>query len=249
MIVAVLRGLLAAISFLTRVPVGRAIAFDGADVARGAPFFPLVGAGIGGIVALAGVAATHALPPLLSAALALALGAVLTGALHLDALADAADGLGGRTREDALRIMREHTIGAYGAVALISVLAIKTVAVGALLAIDGGAPALLAAGALSRAVIVPLGVVLPYARAADGKGRVLQGTGAAGTAAACALGVMLSLSFGARGLVLTGAAAVLAVCWARFCARRFGGVTGDLLGACSELTETLVLVLAVGLAR
>ena len=62
------RGALAAVSFLTRVPVGRAIAFDGADVARGAPVFPLVGASVGGAVAIVGSLAARELPPLLAAA-------------------------------------------------------------------------------------------------------------------------------------------------------------------------------------
>ncbi len=242
------RAALAAVSFLTRVPVGRAIAFSGADVARGAPLFPLVGAAVGGVVAVTGSLAARELPPLLAAALALAAGALLTGVLHLDALADAADGLGGRTREDALRIMREHTVGAYGAVALISVLLVKTIAVGALLAVDGGAWALVAAGGLSRAAIVPLAVALPSARAGDGKGRVLEGAGLPAALVATALGVLLSLSFGLRGLVLAACVGLFALAWGGFCRRRFGGVTGDLLGACSELAETLVLVVAVAIA-
>ena len=245
---ALARAALAAVSFLTRVPVGRAIAFDGADVGRGAPLFPLVGAVVGGAVALAGSLMARELPPLLAAALALAAGALLTGALHLDALADVADGLGGSTREDALRIMREHTVGAYGAVALISSLLVKTFALAELLGIDGGAWALVAAGALSRAAIVPLAVALPYARAGDGKGRVLDGAGRPAAVAAGLLGIALSLSFGLRGIVLAAAVAALTLGWGRFCRRRFGGVTGDLLGACCELAETLVLVLCVAIA-
>ena len=245
---ALARAALAAVSFLTRVPVGRAIAFDGADVGRGAPLFPLVGAVVGGAVALAGSLMARELPPLLAAALALAAGALLTGALHLDALADVADGLGGSTREDALRIMREHTVGAYGAVALISSLLVKTFALAELLAIDGGAWALVAAGGLSRAAIVPLAVALPYAREGDGKGRVLDGAGRPAAVAAGLLGIALSLSFGLRGIVLAAAVAALTLGWGRFCRRRFGGVTGDLLGACCELAETLVLVLCVAIA-
>lgn len=245
---ALARAPLAAVSFLTRVPVGRAIAFDAADVGRAAPLFPLVGAAVGGTVALAGSLAARELPPLLAGALALAAGALLTGALHLDALADVADGLGGRTREDALRIMREHTVGAYGTVALVSSLLVKTVAVGALLSIDGGAWSLVAAGGLSRAAIVPLAVALPYARAGDGKGRVLEGAGPRAAVVAALLGLALSLSFGLRGLVLAAAVAAFTLGWGRFCRRRYGGVTGDLLGACCELAETLVLVLCVAIA-
>src|SRR5919109_3925045 len=114
-----LRALAGAVSFLTRVPVGRRLALDGADVARGALLFPVVGAGIGAAVGLAAVLLDEPLPALPAAALALALGLLLTGAMHLDGLADTADALGGRSRAEALSIMRDHAVGTYGVAALI----------------------------------------------------------------------------------------------------------------------------------
>jgi adenosylcobinamide-GDP ribazoletransferase len=107
-----LRGLAAAIAFLTRVPVGRRIQLEAADVARGGAVFPLVGAGIGAAVGGVVQALSGPLTAPLAAVLGLAVGAVLTGALHLDALADSADALGAATRERALEIMRDHAIGA-----------------------------------------------------------------------------------------------------------------------------------------
>jgi adenosylcobinamide-GDP ribazoletransferase len=94
-----LRAGAAAVSFLTRVPVGRHLALDAADVGRGAALFPLVGAGIGAAVGLVAVGLDAVLPPFLAAALAVAVEALLTGAIHLDALADTADALGGGSRE------------------------------------------------------------------------------------------------------------------------------------------------------
>src|SRR3954468_17193195 len=99
------RAFAGALAFLTRVPIGRWVVLDGADVARGGAFFPVVGAGIG-----AAVGAVASLGGLLAAVLAVTAGAVLTGALHFDALADTADALGARTRERALAIMRDHQI-------------------------------------------------------------------------------------------------------------------------------------------
>ena len=113
---------LAAVAFLTRIPVGRLVQLDGDAVRRAAPLFPLVGGAIGafggGIVDVA----SGPLPSLAAAALGLGAVALLTGGLHLDALADTADGLGGTTRERRLEIMRDHAVGSFGAVALVVVL-------------------------------------------------------------------------------------------------------------------------------
>ncbi|HYP54911.1 MAG TPA: adenosylcobinamide-GDP ribazoletransferase, partial [Solirubrobacterales bacterium] len=164
---------LAAVSFLTRLPLGRLGAPSGDALLRGAPLFPLVGAALGAVVGLAAVGLAEALPPLLAGLLAVALEVVLTGALHVDGLADSADGLGGRDRESSLAIMRDHSLGAYGASALALDLAIKATAIGALAEADAWGP-IVAAFALSRAAPLPL-ALLPYAREDDGTGRVLAG--------------------------------------------------------------------------
>src|SRR3981081_4406692 len=106
-------GIRGALSFLTVVPVGRGTRFGAGDVGRGAIYFPLIGAGVGGAVALSAWAASLVLPLSLAALIGVAAGALLTGALHLDGLADTADGYGGRTRARALEIMRDHAVGSY----------------------------------------------------------------------------------------------------------------------------------------
>src|SRR6266550_1910501 len=126
------RAAVAAVAFLTRLPVGRLVPLDGDDVARGAVLFPVVGAGIGAAVGGTAAGLVRVLPPLAAAGIALAVGALLTGALHLDGLADTADALGGRSTEHALQIMRDHAIGAYGTVALVLDLLVKAVALAAL---------------------------------------------------------------------------------------------------------------------
>jgi adenosylcobinamide-GDP ribazoletransferase len=244
-----LRAVAAALAFLTRVPVGRRLALDGGDVARAGPAFPLIGAGLGAVVG--GIAAGLASPlsPLVAAALALAAGALLTGALHLDALADTADSLGGHSRKRALEIMRDHAIGAYGAVAIALDLLLKAAAIAAL-ARDGHVLAFaIAAGALSRAVPVPLAAALPYARPGEGLARSLAASAWARAAAAGAIATLIAvLATGLDGLVLTACAAILAVSLAAAFARWLGGVTGDTLGAAVELTELAMLVAAVALA-
>ncbi len=121
-----IRQFAAAIAFLTRLPAPSRMAFDAKDIGRSARWFPLIGLMIGGFLVAALQLFTLVFPPLVTAFLIAAIDALLTGALHLDGLADTADGFGGgRTREDVLRIMRDHAIGSYGAVALIFVIAIK----------------------------------------------------------------------------------------------------------------------------
>jgi cobalamin 5'-phosphate synthase/cobalamin synthase len=124
-----MRSLLAAISFLTRLPSGRWISFDAMQVARAAGWFPLIGIVLGGISGLAAALLRGHLPSAIVAVLIVVLDAVLTGALHFDGLADTADGFGGgKDREDVLRIMRDHNIGSYGGTALILLIALKVVA-------------------------------------------------------------------------------------------------------------------------
>src|SRR5581483_9708288 len=195
MLGAELRGLAAAVSFLTRVPVGRRLELAGGDVARGGALFPLVGAGIGTLVGGVAQAAGSPLTPLLAAALGVAAGTALTGVLHLDALADTADALGATTRERALEIMRDHSVGAYGATALVLDLGAKTAALSALVSHHDALRGAVCACAAARAVPVVLSVALPYARPAAGLGRVLGGTGwpRAGVAVATAVGLCVLL--------------------------------------------------------
>jgi adenosylcobinamide-GDP ribazoletransferase len=241
------RAALAAVTFLTRLPVGGAVRLDAGDLARGAVFFPLVGAGTGAAVGGAAFGLARVLPALAAGGLALALGAVLTGALHLDGLADTADALGGGTREAALAIMRDHRIGAYGASALALDLIVKAASLAALAPHARVVVYALAAGALSRAVPVVLAAVLPGARD-DGLAASFR-VSTSRAAAAVAVAIALSFATGLRdGPVLVDVGAFVAAGLGVAFRRRFGGVTGDLLGAATELVETAVLVAAAGLA-
>jgi len=238
------RAAAAAVAFLTRVPVGRVVELDAADVARGAALFPLVGLGIGAVVgALADVLAEPLTAPL-AAVVAVGTGAALTGALHLDGLADAADALGATTRERALEIMRDHRIGVYGALALLFDVALRIGAV-AVLAARGDALRFCACAAcVARVTPVVLGVTLPYARTV-GKAGFVAAAGPLGTAIAVATATAASVFLQAWPLVLVAAAAIALS--APVVLRWLGGVTGDVLGASAELTETAALVLAVTL--
>jgi len=237
------RAAAAALAFLTRVPIGSRVTLGPADVARGAALFPVVGAGLGALAGALAAGLDARLSALLAAALAVSLDALLTGAIHLDGLADTADGLGAPTRERALEVMREPAIGAFGATALGLDLVVKTAAVAAVLAGPEPVLALVAAFAAGRAAPLAPAALLPYARAEGGTGLVLAGR-RAWPVAGLVLGVAIAVAaLGLRsGWILLGAAlAVLAVVPV---ARRLGGVTGDVLGATVELATTFALVAA-----
>lgn len=258
----------AAIAFLTRAPLPARWRFDAADVGRATLFFPLVGAGLGliscallrlfelgGVIGKAnGSGGQQLLRALVVAALLVTLSAWLTGALHLDGLADMTDGFGGgHSREDVLRIMRDHAVGAFGASALILLLVLKVTAIGALIEAGAASSYLVIAPALARWATVPLGRLLPYARRAEGGlgSAVTDHVGWTEVGGASVIAVALAFTFTTwQSAVVCWLAVIVAtslngwLCW-----RRIGGITGDTLGANTEICETLVLVVAVMLMR
>jgi adenosylcobinamide-GDP ribazoletransferase len=242
----VIRPAAGAVSFLTRLPLGR-FGIDGADVARGAFLFPLVGAAVGSLTGLVAVGLDGLLTPVAAAAIAVLAEALVTGGIHLDALADAADGLGAHSRTRALEIMREGTIGAFGVIALVLALLLKTVALAALLDADDAVLAVAAAAAVGRAAPLALALGLPYARAGAGSGRILtDGAARWNLAAGLALAVAVAAALvGMRSLALVAAAAIGLGIVGAAALRRLGGVTGDILGAAVETATTAALLAAV----
>lgn len=241
----VVRAAAAAVTFLTRIPLGRLVATGPADIARAAPLFPVVGAAVGAAGAGAALLLQPPLSPLLAAAIAVALTTVLTGAFHLDGLADTLDATGGTTRERSLEIMRDSRIGSFGAAGLGLALLVRVAATAQLLTSGGVLGGLIAAGALSRGAAVALAGVLPYARSAPGTGGVLTGRiGLWGGPVAIVIAVC---ALRLDGLVVAGAVGAAAVLLGLIFRAWLGGVTGDTLGATSEATEVLALVVAAAL--
>ncbi len=232
--------MLVAVQALTRVPV---VAPFGPDLLRQATrYFPLVGLGVGAVAAVVFWLANLGLPGVVAALLSVAATLLLTGALHEDGLADCCDGMfGGRTREAALRIMRDSRVGAFGVLGLGVVLGVKVACVAAL---PHAAGVLVAAHACSRFWAVLPAAMLPYARA-DGMAAGVARPGMVELVMAAGFGLLPLLMLGARAgaaLVLSGLAALAVGAWAR---RRLGGYTGDVLGAVQQVTEAAVLLAAL----
>jgi cobalamin 5'-phosphate synthase/cobalamin synthase len=197
--------------------------------------FPVVGALIG--LLSAAVARTPRLPAGVVAVLVVAFAALATGGLHLDGLADTADGFGGgRTRDDVLRIMKDHAIGSFGAVALILILLLKIACIPQL----DWRPLVLAP-MLARWASVPLCRLLPYSRS-TGLGKALSDhVGAVewmGATILCGAGTWYV--GGVHGLVCAGAVILASLIGAVICWRKIGGITGDTLGANTEICEAVV---------
>lgn len=233
-----MRGLLAAIGFLTRLPVPARV-FDEAARPSQLAWYPAVGLLIGGLLSCLGWLLSGA-PPLLAAGLLLAAWVVLTGALHLDGLADSADawvgGLGDRER--TLTIMKDPRSGPIGVTAVVLVLLLKF---GALVSLPHPSAALWLAPLLGRAVLTAAFVTTPYVRS-GGLGSGLVG----GSRGACVLALVLTvvccLLAGWHGLRALIVVALVFAWWRWACLRRLGGMTGDTCGALAELVEMAVLV-------
>lgn len=242
-----------ALSFLTRVPV-RTGEVGPLDPARSLPCFPIVGALLGALLVAVELALAPRLGPWLTALALVATSALITGALHLDGVADLADALGGGRGERArmLEIMRDPRIGAHGASALGLLLAGKLIASAELIA-RGGVLALwpiALAPVWARFVCVLAIALFPYARP-EGLGRSFHAHARARHALLAALPTALAVAAAARAgaaphalALALGLSAALCLALARRVRRLLGGITGDVHGACIELCELLVLAAA-----
>ena len=232
-----------ALGLLTRLPV---TVRHRARGARAAWAWPLAGATLGGLAALAGaLVLALGLPAPVAGLIALGALVMLSGGLHEDGLADTADGLwGGWTPARRLEIMRDSRIGSYGVVALVLSLGLRGVALA--LAFAGGAVAgavaLIVAAMLSRAAMAAVMAALPPARA-DGLAQRQGRPPRAAVALAAALAGVAALAFaGGAGIIAALAASLAAMAVAGLARTKIGGQTGDVLGAVQQVAEIAALL-------
>ena len=235
----------AALVFLTRVPLRVARPEgDAPSLGRAVRAFPIVGALIGLVAGIVyAIAAGIGLPDIVAAVLAVGAGALITGALHEDGLADMADGFGGgSTRERKLAIMRDSRIGAYGVIVLVVVLAAKVGAISDLGGTGLAIAAMVAAAGVSRAAMPAVMLWLDPARddglAADA-GRPPSAHVWTGLALAAVLAVGLLTWSGLVAFLIAGIGTA-AVAW--LAERQVGGHTGDVLGGVQQFSEVLFLL-------
>jgi len=238
-----MRRFLIALQFLTILPVPSPKSCEADDLGRSTAWFPLVGLCIGGLLLLADLALTPLFPRHLTDALLVALLAIITGALHLDGLADVCDGLAARgSKERFLAIMKDSHIGAIGAVGLILLLLLKYAALLAV-PIYLKRATLLLFPLLARFTQV---LVMTGARAARSDGLGLSFlSGITGTQFSLAAAVTIPLCWllgHSGGVVALGLTAVWGLAVRRYFTRRLGGISGDIVGFSSEIAELLALL-------
>jgi adenosylcobinamide-GDP ribazoletransferase len=206
-------------------------------------WFPIVGAAIGALVGSVWWLSDWAFPPLIAAVLVVIADLIVTGMLHMDGLADSADGLlPHATRAERLRIMRAPDVGAFGVIAVavtllarVSALSAQAVSIGLLVAL----------WCASRTVVAAVPAFVPYARE-QGIASPMVTTPASALilVALVPAGVVAGVATGARGVAATVAAIVAVVGVVALAKRRLAGFTGDVLGAGIVVGETVGLVVA-----
>lgn len=239
-----LRDVAAAIGLLSRLPVRVNEAHATARGASAAWAYPLAGLVVGLIACVVGqIALSLGLAASLVAGLIIATVVIITGAMHEDGLADAADGLwGGWDKTRRLEIMKDSSIGAYGVIALVLGLGLRWQALTVLIGVGGVWVPVLAAAMISRAVMVPVMARLPHARdtgLSHAVGRPDEMTALIAIAIAV-IGALFLLQF--SGLWVIAAAALSALACALIAKAKINGQTGDILGATQQVAEISMLL-------
>ncbi len=239
---------LAALKFLTIIPVPRWREASPEEVGRSIGYFPVVGIIIGLILAGLNWLLGLLLPPAIVNALLIVCLVIISGALHLDGFVDTCDGIAGRTLEDRWRIMHDSRAGSFGIVGVCGLLLVKYVSLNSIpepwLMIT-----LVLMPVVSRWAMVYTVFAYPYARP-SGLGKVFK-QGASWQRLVMATVVTLAIAGGlARlaGLVIMLGTWVIVIAMAAYLKRRFSGLSGDTYGAVNEVAEVCVLILVCLLA-
>lgn len=242
-------GFWTALSFLTIISLPFRRQPGPHDMGASLVYFPVIGGLIGAILFLADWGLTGIFSPAVGGALTLALWVLISGAMHLDGVADACDGLAGSNPHQRLEIMADSHTGAYGVAGVCLVLLAKYAAMVSLPG-EWRLEAWLLAPALGGWSMVLALFAFPYAHKTGGLGRGFK-EGAGGLRFAIATLIMLAAAIGLagwRGLILMSITCLIALGIGRFFSTRLGGLTGDVYGTIKEITEAAILVVIPAIA-
>ncbi|MGZ9583550.1 adenosylcobinamide-GDP ribazoletransferase [Paenibacillus marinisediminis] len=262
------QALIAAVQFLTRVPIPVEVPFTNEVLKRSTLFFPFAGVLVGLVSWGSGWLLMQVLPVMPAAVLTVLVMLAMTGGLHLDGLMDTADGiLSHRSRERMLEIMKDSRVGAMGVIACVIILLWQWSLIASLMEQQRWSIAVVLPFIFSRYVMVWAIAAQPYARASEsGLGSLFQGLSTRHVIRAAVMSFLLSVLLLTAELWVTGPetlhniwfvlgytagmlllAALLAYVLARAIVHKLGGLTGDTYGAICELVLTLLLTIQVAI--
>ena len=233
---------LAAVRFLTIIPIPGRMDHEDATLSGSLPFFPVVGLLIGTCMVVLARGFVFLFPQPVAAVLAVIILLAISGGLHMDGLSDTADGFfSSRSREQVLEIMQDSRAGAMGVIAIVFVLALKIAAL-ATMPLERMGWAVFLMPIAGRAALLVFMSLLPYARPEGGLATLFYSQSSKvgaiwGTVLLCLAGLLTS---GRLGLIAGALTMVFIFLFARYCRRKIGGATGDTLGAGCELAESMI---------
>ena len=231
-----------ALQFLTIIPMPFKKEPEMREIASSLVFFPIVGLLIGLLLFLANWGSGEVFSPLITAAFTLLVWVLISGAMHLDGLADSCDGLAGNTAEKRLEIMKDSHTGAFGVVGISLLLLVKFAAIVSLSGWEW--EALVLAPVFGTWAMVLAITVFPYAR----KNGVGQAFKQGATIFKLLIATIITLAAAALlagwwGVVIMAITCLVTVLVGVFFKSRLGGLTGDTYGAIKEVSEAIVLIL------
>jgi len=239
-----MRDFLAAFQFLTIIPLPGRVTSSECNMARSMAYYPFVGSGIGLVLVLARLCFALFLPHTVVAILLIIVLVLVTGALHLDGFSDTMDGLrSGKSRQEALRIMRDSRVGAFGVIGLGCLLILKFAL---LLEIPEGIlhRTLILMTTIGRWSMVQVSYGSLYARPEGGLAKpFVEGVGKRELLISTIFVLVVAAGLlGLRGILIIGLNGLLNHFIRRYFHRRLGGITGDTLGATNEVSEVTSLL-------
>lgn len=238
-----MRSLFGAVAFLTILPVPKR--YRNQDPADSAAFFPLVGALLGIILAGADYSLSYTtLTTFTQSTLVITLLLLLTGMLHMDGLADTADALFAphKTKEERLKILKETRVGVFGMTTLLLITLLK---IGSLqnLHLTSRYTVILLFPVVSRTSILLPALLFPYARrSGTARSFINRMRYPSLVVAVLICGAVSVACMGLDGLVSMAVAFSVSLILSALCYKKFGGITGDTLGAAVELSELSILI-------
>ncbi|HEY5583285.1 MAG TPA: adenosylcobinamide-GDP ribazoletransferase [Ruminiclostridium sp.] len=241
------------LQFLTRIPINIKIAVDDKSFKNGMVYFPLVGLVIGVLNGIVFLLSSLVFSNLIVIILVTLFNVCITGAFHLDGLADTCDGIySSRSKERILEIMKDSRIGTNGGVAIFFDLALRMALLNSISNTNYNiVKAIIIASVLSRTILVMLSYISVYARKENGLGNLFIGKISIKTISISLImgTLIIVLILGFKGLFIILPILIIMFLYEKYIKSKIDGMTGDTLGAGCEITEILVLCIFIVLQK